>query len=181
MKKKYFCSGFSLIETLVALVIITITISAGLMLTLSSIHEITKNKNQITAIYVSQECLELIRNNRDTAWKQNFSPFCAFPDKNAEYSIEISNKKINPSDCVSGWGMIIKKNPKNFQILQNDEGFNHTYGAPTIFQRKITLSSDKKNNVEPQKIIFTCKVSWPEQKETKQIQISEVLTNWRKK
>jgi prepilin-type N-terminal cleavage/methylation domain-containing protein len=65
-------SGFTLIETMVAVFILTIALSSLLSLNASSIFSSRYAKNEIVANYLLQEAIDYIRNDRDTiAFQQN--------------------------------------------------------------------------------------------------------------
>jgi prepilin-type N-terminal cleavage/methylation domain-containing protein len=61
-------SGFTLIETLVAILILSISISALLTLAASGFFSVRYARNQIVADALVQEGIEYIRNSRDTAY-----------------------------------------------------------------------------------------------------------------
>ena len=65
--------GFTLVETLVAILILTMTIGALLTLAASGYFSIRYAKNQIIADYLAEESLEYIRNDRDNALLKNQS------------------------------------------------------------------------------------------------------------
>lgn len=75
-------SGFTLIETLIAIFILALTIGALLTLTAGGFFSIRYAKNDIVASNLLQESLEYIHNSRDTAsqkemtwtvWKNQFA------------------------------------------------------------------------------------------------------------
>ncbi len=62
-KDKY--TGFTLIETLVAISLLTISIVAPISLTAQSLQSAYYARDQITAFYIAQEAIEAIRSVRD--------------------------------------------------------------------------------------------------------------------
>lgn len=64
MKKQ---SGFTLIETLIAIFILTLTVGGLLTLAANGYFSVRYARNQLTANNLLQEALEYIRNDRDTA------------------------------------------------------------------------------------------------------------------
>jgi prepilin-type N-terminal cleavage/methylation domain-containing protein len=62
--------GFTLIETVVAILILSLTVGALLTLTANGIFSVRYARNQIVANNLAQEALEYIRNTRDTARQQ---------------------------------------------------------------------------------------------------------------
>jgi len=70
-KKSFsFSAGFTLLEVLVAVLLLSITVVALLTLVSDSITSATYGKNDITATYMGQEALDYFRNARDTKLHQ---------------------------------------------------------------------------------------------------------------
>lgn len=65
--KKFQKKGFTLLETLVAVTILTLAIIGPLELAARAIGYSKTSRNQITASYLAQEAMEYIRNKRDTS------------------------------------------------------------------------------------------------------------------
>ncbi|MBP6866617.1 MAG: type II secretion system protein [Candidatus Pacebacteria bacterium] len=61
-----FKSGFTLVESLVAIMILTISITAMLVILSNNVSEIDQVKRKVVANYLAQEGLEYVRNMRDT-------------------------------------------------------------------------------------------------------------------
>ncbi len=59
-------SGFTLVESLVAIFILTISITAMLVILSNNVSEIDQVKRKVVANYLAQEGLEYVRNMRDT-------------------------------------------------------------------------------------------------------------------
>lgn len=60
--------GFTLIESIVAIGVFTVGISAAMFVINQSITANTRTKNKIIASYLAQEGLEVVRNIRDRNW-----------------------------------------------------------------------------------------------------------------
>lgn len=65
--------GFSLLEVIIALALITITFVAVTSLVSQNLQTNVLNRNFITAHYLNAEAIEVVRNMRDSNWLQNFS------------------------------------------------------------------------------------------------------------
>lgn len=61
-----FSKGFTLVETLIAISIFTASLLGLLSIMGSGISNTTFAKQRITASYLAQECIEYVRNERDT-------------------------------------------------------------------------------------------------------------------
>lgn len=66
MSSRYTHTGFTLIETLVAISLLTIAIVAPISLTAQSLQSAYYARDQITAFYMAQEAIEAIRSVRDS-------------------------------------------------------------------------------------------------------------------
>lgn len=73
MKKDYTKNkkGFTLVETLVAVLILTLTLTTMISLSTGSFYNVRYAQNQIGANMLAQEMIEYIRYTRDTAVQQN--------------------------------------------------------------------------------------------------------------
>lgn len=69
MNKNFLQFGFTLVETLVAILILTMSISAMLNLAASSFFSVRYSRNDIVGNNLVQEAIEYIRNSRDTAYQ----------------------------------------------------------------------------------------------------------------
>ena len=148
-------AGFALMEVIVSIVILSIVMAGAVGLISVATNQVALNKNKISATYLAQECLELVRNARDSAWKQNLPWDCFADDFCLKEKLQFPDE-INKSGIVLG-GI-----------------------TPSPFWRKMTVE-DLPNFENAKKI--TCEVSWKTKTEGDQnsIKISEVLTHWRKK
>ena len=80
--KKQNENGFSLIEVIFSIGIITVGIVSILTLFNYNLKAEINNKNKLIAIYLAQESIEIIRQNRDNAWFSGDSDFL----DNSEFS-----------------------------------------------------------------------------------------------
>lgn len=186
--------GFALIQTIIAIVILATALSGAVVLMGTVITETAFNKNRIVALYLAQECLELARNARDSAWKQNLPWDCSFPEKDKSYRIWSTPESLpggGTTSCQNQLGLQIDAPHPPFNLsLENNTIFHETPWNPSsgkgmIFQRRLTLSDILyKNNdplASPKQMTITCTISWPQRGDDGEISMSEVLTNWYKK
>ncbi len=76
MKNK--SEGFALMEVVISIVLLGFFLAGAASLIWSAVNASERNRDRITATYLTQECLELARNARDTAWRQYLPWDCAF-------------------------------------------------------------------------------------------------------
>ena len=154
MKKKQ--TGFALIEVIISIVILAAVLAGAIGLIWSAANAVERNQDRLTATYLAQECMELARNVRDSAWRQHLPWDCAFdefpsPEKCATLSVPIMEMKQTEGEHL-------------VPLL----------GEASKFSRKMTSI---KNGEE---VAITCEVSWPRKSGTEHIFLDEILTNWRK-
>ncbi len=168
-------TGISLIETVILIGIISISLISGISLLVISINANVQNKNRFAATYLTQECLELARNVRDSAVRQHLPWDCAFEvDENFNNEFAIKNSApdfMSETDCKSSLGTKIE--------LANNENTKITWldGQKSRFQRQMITEKSLEN---PDEIKITCEISWQTKNKTEKVQISEILTNWQK-
>ena len=67
-KKTSYNKGFTILETIVAVLILGISISAMVVIMGGGAQKTIHNKDRLTAAYLAQEGVELVRNIRDTVF-----------------------------------------------------------------------------------------------------------------
>lgn len=188
--RKKLVSGFTLMETLVAISIFTMSILGLLSILSQGISNTGYAKQKIIAGYLAQEGIEYIRNMRDTyvlydtvdannGWNLfntklvsascNTLNGCYFDDGNTDYtnhsqSIWISKLSINAcgSSCPT--------------LLYNATTGKYNYdisGTNSGFSRMISVTP-----IPPDEMKISSTVSWKQGSGTYNITFSESLFNW---
>ncbi len=180
--------GYTLVETLVAISIFTVSI-LGLLVTLSQgLADTGYAKKKIAAAYLAQEGIEYIRNMRDTFMIYNDDPQvgwnefetylgdcweedgCYFNPDGLNFnnpSQPITDLTIAPCDC-----------PELFYDAASGS-YGYAVGQPSGLTRKIsiaTVNEDDINNIHEIKITST--VSWTQGSGGHSIEFSDNLYNW---
>jgi type II secretory pathway pseudopilin PulG len=179
-------SGFTLIETLIAIFILTLTIGGLLTLAANGYFSVRYARNQIVANDLLQESLEYVRNNRDTSAQQN-------------QTWDQWTTVFNTNGCFTSTGCIVDPYALNNPIrafdnsaiaFYPDTGFygyaNSTYAssligpgttAPylTTYIRTITMQQ----SADPNQLIVTSTVQWYDGNAKQQTSQSILITNWR--
>lgn len=176
--------GFTIIELAIAIFILFIAIF-GVYNAFSTIVVLTAEvSNRLTATYLAQEGVEVIRNMRDNNWINdaawnNGLGSCASPGCEADYTTgtSISNPKIlspwvgvEPSGTSEGGGSFLKLNINGFYDYS-------ATGSATKFKRKITITS-LDNYLTNMKV--NVKVFWNQKGDWSQnvVEAEEYLYNW---
>lgn len=162
-------SGFTIIESLVAIAILLVAISGAGSAIQTSLSSYIFSKDQIIAFYLAQEGFEQVRNIRDEnalngrEWLTGLEAECA----SACMVAPVINSVATP--CSGGAG--------NCPVLRQDSqtgfyGYDISWPA-TIFRREITLERVNGNEVS---VVVT--VDWSKGAVNRQFKARENILNW---
>jgi prepilin-type N-terminal cleavage/methylation domain-containing protein len=118
--------GFTLVETMISLVLLTIALGPALFLATNSINDSKRLENNLIAANLAQEGVEVVRAMRDTNWfnGDSFDNGLGVGD----WRVEWNSNSLIP----------LGSNP----VLRKDNGlYSYTSGDNTLFRRKITITS----------------------------------------
>jgi len=181
-------SGFTLIETLVAVSILTMAIVAPMTLVSKSLSAAYYARDQIAAFHLAQEAIETVRHIRDhnilvTALDTPTDILAGIP-VGQRFIVDTRNDRIwdetNWSTCLGGEVPPLKTDGTfhghgDFPCEPNEPGW-----TPTRFTRyveAIAVASDE-NNI-PQEIRISVTVTWRASSlQLRSITISENLYRW---
>ena len=154
--------GFTLIETLIALVLITVAMGPVLILATSSINVASRIEHNLIAANLAQEGLEVIRNIRDTNWL-NDRPF--------DNNLPLGTWRVE-WDTVNGELLNEGSNP----VLKKNNGlYNYSFGADTVFKRTIAITKPN-----AQELIVVSTVTWLERGNiNRSVSAESHLFDWR--
>lgn len=199
MKKGFTQSGFTLIEIMIAVFILSIAIvgtygAFSIMVTLT-----TNASDRLIASYLAQEGIEIVRNIRDTNWLAN-DPDITFNSNLADENINCENgceadytsspyKGVNYlSQWVSGnpGGSFLNLDANGFYSYSPCDNLDSRYSinpefCQTNFKRKITITLI--GNGKAMKVVS--KVYWKEKPNIlnsnltyPSIEVEEILYDW---
>ena len=179
--KNYTQSGFTLLETMVAIAILLIAVVGPISLIGNSLHQIYYARDEMSAVNLAQEGIEAVRRVRDTnmivrpsgGWDKDLKI-------NKYYSVDSTNMYIWSDGTAS---------PSSFLIPCNGAGCNvakpifidpttglyrqNAAGAPTQFSRVVDI-----NQVAINEYTVTCTVTWTTGGQTGSVVVSENIFNW---
>jgi type II secretory pathway pseudopilin PulG len=154
-------TGFTLVETMVAISLLTIAIVAPMSLTTQSLSSAYYARDQITAFHLAQEAIESIRHARDRNVLKNalgiteangdpINLLKGFPaNLSKPFTIDTTTDAMN---TCSGTCPALKKTPEGL--------YNYSSGTVTPFVRSINATFIN-NGTEPQdEIRLTVTVTW---------------------
>jgi len=166
-------SGFTLIETIVALAIFSSTIVGLIVVSSQGIADARFAKNKLTASYLAQEGVEIVRNIRDTNTLNA-----------GDWSTLISDL----GDCSVGCDIDTNNHSriqlcptKGCELFYNASGFFVQSGLDTersIFKRTISIRNLVVNTGDPERIQVSSTVYWRQGGAEKSLTMSSMLFNW---
>lgn len=175
--------GFTLLETMVAITVLMISIVAPMTLASQSLNAAYYARNQITAYYLAQEAIEVVRNVRDA------NILTIANDGTANLF-----DGICPSlaQCTSGYTFTVDALEPPGQAIQacsgtcaplqtNGTEYGQNYAGqsgwtPTVYTRTVTA---KLVNANPDELRISVNVTWEQGSfQTQTFTISEDLYRW---
>ena len=119
--------GFTLLETIVAVGVITVGLVSVLVLINSSLSYVSLIKDRLISAYLNSEGLEVARNIRDNNWLQNL----AWNNGLSDGDYNIAYNSLNPSSYAD-----------TELLLDASNGlYNYSSGNPSGFKRKISVAN----------------------------------------
>ncbi len=176
--------GFTLLETLVAISILIIAITATFTVAQNGLSGSMEARDQVVAFYLAQEAVEMIRNIRDenslmrttvpsTNWitglSSQVSDACYF---GKACTVDVASKVFTA--CPSGPGSC----PNITQDTRIQSATYLMYGqnvvwTPTNFKREITLSQ-----ATTTELVIGVSVSWTKGLLTRTFKASAIIRDW---
>lgn len=188
--------GFTVVEAIVAIFILTVSVASMLGVTASSISSARYARNEITANYLLQEAVDSIRNSRDTivfigkenglystnsgAWNAFLSRY-GYPSGKCFSSNGCYLDTENfDSDDTNGTDVLMCNGDCPFLQINNDKGYNYTVNnpaSPSIFKRWVRIEATNSDEIK-----ITTYVSWKNDPTgtTKTQSLVVYLLNWQK-
>jgi type II secretory pathway pseudopilin PulG len=139
-KKQKLCAGFTLIETIIAIFILIVGTIVIYGIFFDMAKQANNYPNKLTAFYLAQEGIEIIKNIRDDNWVKNTSGWL---------------DRIDNGDCLTGCdfevdykagtdGQLIPYvNEGRFLNIDSNNIYSYNNSgnySQTIYKRKITIS-----------------------------------------
>ena len=186
LKTKANHQGFTLIETLVSIAILTTAILGPLFIAFQGVKLSYFARDQVIALYLAQEGIELARLNiiaNDNDGKQgsslifsgtsyDLSVCSALPTDTATYCYIDGFSNIKTSCPVAGCPYI------KYDTVTGKYQYNT--GDPTLFKRSIRIRHEGVAGATGDRDFqLESKVEWSHQGDPKEILLKEILVDWR--
>lgn len=200
-------SGFTLVETLVAISILIIALTGPLAIIAQSLKTSQFSRDEITAAYLAQEPIEYIRNMRDqnglresnsSNWLRNTPSESVWLSSDAAGNDFINNPNAKDIKLELVWGgngyilrrctgaCFVKYDP-NVGAVGNSNKVIYGSAIPTlddsIFTREIYLNKslsdpETESTIPDRELIITVVVSWRTGAIEHNVTVVERLMNW---
>lgn len=198
--------GFTLIETLIAVFILTIALNGLFALIASSLFSARYARNEITANYLAQEIIDYIRNDRDTyafqmmadpngGWANFLNHYRATVGSNCFVGFDsLGGCEIDVTDIDSGTGLATVTScvtpasstfgSTNCKLLNYDESASnksfYTYqnGVPSNFKRQVILYQDASSPAGLDQLIIKVTIEWRNGNIDRSRTLQTALLNW---
>jgi len=179
-------AGFTMLEMLVAVLIFSVCIVAMISVTANKATDSLYAKNRITASYLGEEGIEIVRHIRDSLFLQ----YEASEDVTGRWGAFLSAMDT----CISAEGCILDIDSANIGDVTGDNSYNmQTYsgtsnlfydnfgyythygvgGSESVFNRQVIIEEIGDNEVSVRVVVY-----WQQKNATQQIEVSENLFNW---
>lgn len=160
-------AAFTLVETIIAISVIGLVVTAAFQLTQSSLKIGANTMQKLTAFHLAEEGLEITRNMRDSNWIANLTwdqGLCA-----GKYIIE---EKQNYASGGNKWNLIpVADDDSAPEIkLKENQRFKRIIEIETLSSQTDTISA----------INITSKVFYFEGVKKNEIALAMELTDWKK-
>jgi type II secretory pathway pseudopilin PulG len=187
--------GFTLVETLIAILILSMTIGALMTLAANGFFSVRYARNDIVASSLLQESLEFVRNSRDSAigqgktweaWKDIYRDNGCFLDENGNgYGCTINTFALTPDQiaapCTTGSCPYLNYYTDDSDQPLNIYGYSPSLFDPNATQPKIattfirTIKMTETDNGN--QLVVTATMKWKNGTVNKTTAQSIILTN----
>src|SRR3990167_6405247 len=167
--------GFTIVESLVAIVILVLAITGTISAIQTGISSYIFSKDQIIAFYLAQEGFEQIRNIRDENGLQGQNWLTGISANSSDPCFFGNACTVDPVN--SNATIICSGGPGNCPLIKQDVttgffGYNSLW-VDTVFRREIVLTQINANDIS-----ITVTVNWSKGTVNRQFKAKENLFNW---
>lgn len=173
--------GFTLTEVMIGMLILTVAIVSATNLLVGLQRANRANLTSLQAYYYAVEGLEGVRNIRDSNWLHNrdwlggntVDLWGLDLAKEGEYGIALRNVSPPPNQDVSYEEL---RGLAPWVLSGGAQKIEDVRGEDTDFSRAIKIESYEERE---DALLVTSKVSWELSGEEREVEVSEILTNWK--
>ena len=173
--KKKLVWGFTLIETLVAITILSAAVAGPMVLAIKNVGTASVSQDQLVAFYLGQEVFEYARNVKDTnilsenGWLDGLKNDCKETTDSVGCYIDVIKSLVTETVEICG-----KNCPK---LKFNGQNYNYASGEETIFIRTVKIENPVGTNSDEAKVNVSIK--WTGKYGEKIMNLQDNIYNWR--
>lgn len=178
--------GFTLVESLFAIMTLTFTITILMTVVSSSLFSSRYSKDEIVVSYLMQEVVDYIRNDRDTnvflnnmSWDDFYNNYSECSEIDGGCYFAIMGNSISPiNSCDNNCPYLYFDKNASYGSFYNykETSLDGEENIMTNFKRKITVMKDSQN---PDEININVNISWKNGSTLLERNLSNTITNWR--
>jgi Tfp pilus assembly protein PilV len=168
--------GFTLIETMVAISLLTVAIIAPMSLTMQSLASAYYARDQVTAFYLAQEAIEAVRSVRDGNVLQNsqgtsVNLLNGIPAGGSAFTVDTRANPVTMTLCPGGVCPPLQTDGTFYGYGGGSSGWTNTQFTRTVTATFVTGTTDE--------IRVSVTVSWKTGSyQSRSFTISENLYRW---
>lgn len=155
-------NGFTLIEIILAIFILGLALLASFVLIQQSIIGASLNQSQLTAYYLCQEGVEIVRNIRDTEWLGSGAGIAS-----GTWEADYLSSSL---ESLSGEPRLLKVDENGFYSYADG-------GSESKFKRQIVITSDTDSDFDGYLEVDVV-VTWKERGQDHQAEVVNRLYDW---
>jgi prepilin-type N-terminal cleavage/methylation domain-containing protein len=162
--------GFTLIEAIIAVFLISVGIVGFFSLFQKVINYNSVISSRLIASYLTQEGMEIVRNIRDSYWldeTKDWENFRADSKDECLIGCEADYKSSEFTFCGD---------TPNYLKIDDDGFYGYTGTKETKFKRKITIDTNLSDPKDP--VSVAVEVSWTEKGQSYKFSAREILYKW---
>ena len=164
--------AFSLLEIIVVLMIISVGLLGVLNLMVSSSRAQNSNRETLIAYNLAQEALELVRNVRDTNWREGAAWNLNITGSPSGEKYKVDFRHFQPVPINN-----IKEATLQMSSSSNQWFYIHdASSSDSIFRRMITITADDASSSSS---TVSCLVEWNDRGDTRRFELQTELYDWR--
>lgn len=166
--------GFSLIEVITAIFILTVGIGGAFSLIYQTLSTVYAVRARLTASFLAQEGVEVIKNLRDSAWLRSrtvtTTSWLYYLSETGGDNYQLDYSTSDLVDTYSG--------DPDYLTIDSNGFFSYETGDNDVthFTRSIAISNVTTNTID-----VLVNVGWQVGGKDRELEIKETITNWYEK
>ena len=165
-------NGFTIIESLVALAILSLSLMPMLVVVTMSSRIATSVKNNLVAAMLAQEGIEVVRAIRDTNWLNGRAFYIGLNEDAETGTTKDGLVQYDTANSLMPYDASAKLYVDNNSGIYSYD--NNSGSSPTLFTRKISVT--KISNAE---LKIISEITWNEPPRSKIISVEDHLFDWK--